>query len=129
LQAKRNTELSTIQPVEADPPKAFTGAVSTTLSSLMTRAEGTVVVRQQINEWCTETYTRAIAWCLWIFADDPKMSVPDICEWLDELGVAAPKMKNWNDCYRKDRKHKAKIEKMVSDQRTNLRQKGMRFNH
>jgi hypothetical protein len=87
---------------------------------------GSSFSRNQINQFCRTKYTRAVAWCLHIFADDHRMSVPQICAWLDEIGVASPmKNKSWGRCYDDDKLpwDQYSLEKMVSEQRKFMREK------
>lgn len=86
-----------------------------------------IEARREINSLCVEAHRRALAWCLYIHADAPKMIVEDIFEWLDEIGARSPKAgKTWNDYHRY---WKAPAQKMVSDQRRLLRENRVPCNH
>ena len=71
-----------------------------------------VLVQRKINEFCTEPHTRALANCLYLHHDQPKMSVEELSEWLDDIGAGSPLAnRTWNDFHRN---HKHRLEKLVS---------------
>jgi hypothetical protein len=55
-------------------------------------------VRREINEEFDETYTRAMAWCVYIHRGK---TVEERCELLDEIGAQSPiRNKDWNAYHR-----------------------------
>lgn len=107
----------------------FTGIGARTRAGEVT-AVGTI--RKGINRLFKETFTRALAWCLYLHADVPKMTVEDIFSWLDEIGAVPPipadrpkVFKSWNQFHRDC---KPKSEKMVSDVRSTLRKNNLPCN-
>ena len=86
-----------------------------------------VYVRQEIKKWFTKPHTRAIALCLYLHAECPRMSVPEICEWLDEYGMRTKEGCN-HEWARRSNEKKASTQKMVSEVRDVLRGKPVPFN-
>lgn len=117
--------------VVANNPTALGSATAhpTGLSAVATLGKVIAIgtVRKEINRLCRETYTRALAWCLYVHAESPHLLAEDLFDWLDEIGAASPKgRKTWNEYHRN---YKADAEKKVSDSRTLLRKNGLPYNN
>jgi hypothetical protein len=85
----------------------------------------TARIRREINQLCDETYTRALAWCLFVHADAPHMKAEDLFSWLDEIGAKSPSLDTWNEYHRICERD---AQKMVSRLRGVLRNNGIPFN-
>jgi hypothetical protein len=82
--------------------------------------------RPEINRWCPQPYTRAMAWALYTFRDDPPLSALELCQYLDICGTASPTRNlQWEDCYEKN---PGKINSMVSNLRDMLCSRGVNHN-
>jgi hypothetical protein len=86
----------------------------------------TGTIRKEINRLCKQPYTRALAWCLYVHADHPRMLAEDLFGWLDEIGAGSPqRRKTWNEYHRGFRDQS---QKLVSKSRNLLRKNGLPCN-
>jgi hypothetical protein len=93
-------------------------------------------VAKGINEVCETTYTRALAWALFVYREAPHMMVEELYGCLDQCGVRSPKDDpddaksthiSWLEYYEMD-DNKDKCQRDISDLRRRLKNKGIPVN-
>lgn len=101
------------------------------MSLIRVKYDGSVVrlahpTRPKINRWCEQPYTKAMAWALYTFRDEPAMSTLELCRYLDECGTASP-MRNltWEDYYESK---PGKMRSMAANLRDLLGKRGVNHN-